>query len=478
MTRCSLIFILVFSAAVDALAAWRATTLVETGTAVPDMASAQITELGEVYPRRDSDEIVFWAKVGDARPQWALLSWRAGKLRTIATEQNTQARTAGESDVVRLRRFANGTYMASEVVNGKLLYLVTYPYPFQNPQRPVIYGWNGQQLRKLLESGSSLKIDGTPYTIGWLFPFPETSDDGALFLIVTLDRPQKRRALIALDGTEPGIVLATDNMLPHASGRRVTSIGCDSNYAFLPALTVAACVSTRTPEERLPRQEVVSVNATGGRTIIRADEPYPGDPTGRVAEIRFVAAGGPDAALLLIRKSGSGSMRPFVAVACTLRPIALDVDGSHPPEATKAFFPFRDQASALVQTKTLRSGAVPGEVFGRTDYFWCDQVCTRLTSPTTLIDETSTVRRAPKGFGTYIITGRRAAIGLWTQPRPETIAIWVFDAGAPAKGLQAPETVVTTASGQSVSVAQIDTGRSSGELIGATKSAISIIRNE
>lgn len=461
--------------------AWRVDPLVEPGVVPSDMPDVQIQELGEAWVRPVSREVVFWGKTRDQRKGWALFSWRDGKVRTIAAEGDVRPRSAGLPEPPPIRR-SWGASAASLTFNGKAFYIFTYGGG--RTAKPVLYGWDGEQLRVVLKVGESLSIGGTPNTVGWLFG-PRLAEDGTLLVRVDVAKPEKQQTLVAFDGLTAHVLLATGQALAHAPDRQIMEIGCSpdrvNDFVPLPNLAAAGCVETRGADKRTSR-EAIYVDRSRTRTYLRTGDPYPGEPAAKIAAVRVFAAPDHNRAGVLIRRSRTGADEPVMVAGETVAPIELRLSRTADSVPTAAHYA-SDNANALYMVTTTRPGTVAERTitlhatYGRNDLFWCkDLACTRVTPATILFDDSSTVRPAPAGFAGYVIHARHTEAGMFSAKPPEDVARWTFDPSHPDLGLQPAPEVARTPAGEVIDLVDVHDGFAEGELIAIEKGGIYRLR--
>lgn len=160
-----------FAQSADLPGAWQIKPLLTRGASTPDN-TGKFQEFGDTYVTENL--VAFWGRWGDGAKDWALFSWKDGKVSRILPDGAEFTAPDGRKIVVnRVPSSAGGTSTIratlgrEQEANGpssmiragrRMLYIST-----RNPEH--VYGWNGETLTRVLGGGETLKLESVQYEV-------------------------------------------------------------------------------------------------------------------------------------------------------------------------------------------------------------------------------------------------------------------------------------------------------------------------
>jgi hypothetical protein len=262
---------------------WKVTPLAQKGAA--ETGSTSFPEFGYGY-WVDSGELVFWARAGADKNDWALLSLKNGQVRKIA--QHDVEFTEPDGFKKKIRRGLGGYVPA-----GKLLY-VNVPLGRIGIDSNV-YIWDGERLSKVLAKEDSLQIGSTTYTLDSVAVFG-VRRDGMAMISYRTDKPKKTSGCLLHDGTRLVTTLLPDP-LPGLPGVSPNVEGEVSYCPLFPGATFLYMSVKGAPY----KSGVFRLTAQKAEKLLADGDPDPFQE-GKQLKLRYpptVWATGPDTAILL-----------------------------------------------------------------------------------------------------------------------------------------------------------------------------------
>lgn len=128
---------------------WRLTALATVGSELPQ-GGGTIVGFGETFATQSF--IAFWVRTGPTGKDWAIWSWKDGKLTKVAREGVSVA--TPDRRTISLRHLETHGTRAGRT----LLYLSQ-----ENPEH--VYAWDGDRLINVLVAGDTLPVGGVPHQI-------------------------------------------------------------------------------------------------------------------------------------------------------------------------------------------------------------------------------------------------------------------------------------------------------------------------
>lgn len=159
--------------------------LVTSSSAVSDQPGGKILEVGGIYPLR-AGELVFWGRLAGREEGgvWALLSWKAGRIRTLL-EEGTEVTSRYADPAFRFNVHRSvGRYAQLEPRNGKWLYF-TKTLPKLVQREMSVFAWDGERIRPILQLGQSLRARGRELSVEWAVVRDIDSDGNAILEVAT-----------------------------------------------------------------------------------------------------------------------------------------------------------------------------------------------------------------------------------------------------------------------------------------------------
>jgi len=270
---------------------WKVTPLVQKGAA--EAGSTSFPEIGwGVWV--SSGELVFWARAGAGKDDWALLSLKNGQIRKIA--QHDVEFTGPDGLKKKIRRGIGGYYPA-----GQLLY-VNVPLGRVGIDSNV-YIWDGERLNKVLAKEDSLQIGSTTYTLDSVAVIGVRRDGKAMISYRT-EKPKKTNGCLLHDGARLETTLLPDP-LPGLPGVSPDVEGEVSYCPLFPGATFLHMTVKGAPY----KSAVFRLTPQKAEKLLSDGDPDPFNE-GKQLKLRYpphIWATGPDTAILL-GPLGSGKL--------------------------------------------------------------------------------------------------------------------------------------------------------------------------
>lgn len=159
--------------------------LITSASPVSDLPGGKIMEVGGIFPLR-SGELVFWGKLAGREESgaWALLSWKAGRIRTLL-EEGTEVTSRYADTAYRFNVHRSvGRYAQLEPRNGKWLYF-TKTLPKLAQREMSVFAWDGEWIRPILQPGQSLRARGRELPVEWAVVRDIDPDGNAILEVAT-----------------------------------------------------------------------------------------------------------------------------------------------------------------------------------------------------------------------------------------------------------------------------------------------------
>lgn len=254
---------------------WDLKPLARIGDPAPE-TGGRFEEFGHVY-WLDSGVLVFWARFGPK--QWAIYSWKDGRLQLVVPEGNNvqPPHAEGVMEKLDIHRVRGWRYETLLHPGRGVLYLSVRFGALD--YTGSIYAWDGEHLRKVLARGDSVSLGGVPHRLRFA-RVRATASDGTTLIHVQTE--QKLEGLALLDGSSVSSIMLEEQELPGIPGVRLKhhalgyipgaiefgmmegDLYLGPGGAFMQGVQI-----TR------PQNETVSLRLTPGRAEIM---PAPGSP--------------------------------------------------------------------------------------------------------------------------------------------------------------------------------------------------------
>jgi len=246
---------------------WQLTPLVLKGAQAPE-TNGQFQEFGETYTMENM--LAFWARFGPADKDWGLFSLKDGKVAKILLEDVEFV--APDSRKIKVSRA--GVFPARIYAGKRILYISNL-----NPDH--LYGWDGEQLVRILCAGDQLDVNGVRYMVKKATVL-DVSADGRALIYYDADKPQHINGWVLHDGKSLMPLWKEGDPLPGMPGVQIKNMSsgpfCISHCVGVPRLledgSVLAAIEITGASEKAAlfhiasdRTEKISVEMTAGRSM-------------------------------------------------------------------------------------------------------------------------------------------------------------------------------------------------------------------
>ena len=287
---------------------WKLEPMVVHNAVVSDLPDRRVLEIGETWSV--GDELVFWGRVGDAKDAWALLSWKRGLLRTIATDgEKVKPRYAVPSiETLQHVHHATGFHPAVRIVAaGGRLYLTT-----GTNRGASTYAWTSGRLEPVLLEGDSFPFGNVTYTVA-AAEMVDTSRDGAPLLRVETSQPHRTILLAAKVGTRIVPLLEEKVPIPRL-GFRATFSGIPQRGETVHLMRSGNLLLQATTEDR--GTAVIEVTGARATKLLATGDPVPGGKE-IIERLKLLDAGGADSYIVNV------NLAPYICAGTRCRRIEV-----------------------------------------------------------------------------------------------------------------------------------------------------------
>jgi len=260
---------------------WNVKPIVKLNDPAPETGGSFL-EFGKHYYLK-SGVLVFWAKYGEDKKDWALYSLKDEKIRLVF-RGNTDFT---EPDGVKKKfsedppefSFTTTRFIAKD----NILYI-----SFQKGLFDVInYGWDGEKFYKILGEGDKITVaDYGELLINNSIFIPLVNKPGMKVLFGT-QKPDKKEGSLLFDGKDFKKLFIEGEELPRTGGFRFKQI-LEGPHFFGDTMLVRLTVDNAPYKEAI---FIITDKIT--EKIIAVGDPHPAFPDKKVADIREFYASGP-----------------------------------------------------------------------------------------------------------------------------------------------------------------------------------------
>jgi hypothetical protein len=248
---------------------WELKPLVRIGDPAPE-TGGRFEEFGQRF-WLDSGVLVFWGRFGPK--QWALYSWKDGRLQLVAPEGNAvqPPHAEGVTEQLEIYRVTGGREQTLFHPGRGILYMSMHFGALG--KTASVYAWDGERLRKVLARGDTVSLGGVSHKVRYARVLERSPDGIALIFIET---EQKRSGLALHDGTSLHPLMIEQEELPGMPGVRVKSHwirGIPLSYEVVPGAAFVGVEVTGAPYKS------ASLRLTPGKAEIMPvlGSPFPPD---------------------------------------------------------------------------------------------------------------------------------------------------------------------------------------------------------
>lgn len=304
---------------------WELKPVVRIGDPAPE-TGGRFEEFGERF-WLDSGVLIFWGRFGPK--EWALYSWKDGRLQLVVPEGNDVQCTHAEGVTEKLEiHHGTGWRERTHLQEGRgILYMSMH---FGGLGKTAsIYAWDGEVLRKVLARGDTISMAGVSHKVRYARILDMAPDGTAVIFIET---EEKRSGLVLHDGTRLTPLLLEQAELPGMPEVTLKSHwirGIAAAHAVVPGMAFVEAEVTGAP------YKVALLRLTPGKveSVLGLREPYSSaylrwsvgvgfeDPYAS-AYLRSSGAGGSDLLLFLTAPGEKSESALVLYQAGQLKPVA------------------------------------------------------------------------------------------------------------------------------------------------------------